>query len=288
MPESAMEVRRHERLEEFLARGGPFLEADEPRHNLELGVCSQIRSGDGVITGPPYLATVESDGAVTGVALRTPPWALLASLRDPAGAGAVVGDVLAAGHELPGCQSTPEIAGALASAWSVRTGGGAEVDMHFRNHVLDRIPDVPAVPGSMRDATAADRDLLVGWHRAFAEEADPGMPVRAEQVVDARLHAPTGGLVLWERDGDPVSLTGYGSPTPAGIRIGPVYTPPDLRGRGYAQALVATVSRRLLEGGRRFCFLFTDQRNPTANQLYARIGYQPLNEIARYRFSSLA
>ena len=37
-----------------------------------------------------------------------------------------------------------------------------------------------------------------------------------------------------------VSIAGYGGPTPNGIRIGPVYTPPELRGRGYATALWPT------------------------------------------------
>ena len=51
---------------------------------------------------------------------------------------------------------------------------------------------------------------------------------------------------LWEAAGEPVSLVGAGSRTPNGIRIGPVYTPPPRRGRGYASALTAEVSALLL------------------------------------------
>ena len=61
--------------------------------------------------------------------------------------------------------------------------------------------------------------------------------------------------------------------TPNGIRIGPVYTPPELRGRGYASALVAKLSSSLLAGGRRFCFLHTDLANPASNKIYERLGY---------------
>ena len=58
-----------------------------------------------------------------------------------------------------------------------------------------------------------------------------------------------------------------------------MYTPPELRGRGYATALTAELSQRLLdgrlfEGGRRFCFLYTDLANPTSNAIYERIGYR--------------
>jgi predicted GNAT family acetyltransferase len=77
-----------------------------------------------------------------------------------------------------------------------------------------------------------------------------------------------------------VSVAGYGGDTPNGIRIGPVFTPPELRGRGYATSLVAQLSSRLLAEGRRFCFLYTDLANPTANAIYERIGYVRVCEAA--------
>ena len=119
-------------------------------------------------------------------------------------------------------------------------------------------------------------------------EGGPGRD-RAEAMVDHRLVSPTGGILLWEDGGEPVSLAGWGGPTPNGIRVGPVYTPPELRGRGYATALTAELSQRLLdgrllEGGRRFCFLYTDLANPTSNAIYERIGYRRVGESAEYRF----
>jgi hypothetical protein len=51
------------------------------------------------------------------------------------------------------------------------------------------------------------------------------------------------GRFLWEQNG-PVSLAGFTGPTPNGIRIGPVYTPPAHRRRGYASALVAALSQQ--------------------------------------------
>jgi predicted GNAT family acetyltransferase len=78
-------------------------------------------------------------------------------------------------------------------------------------------------------------------------------------------------------------MCGYGSPTPNGIRIGPVYTPPERRGRGYAGAVTAAVSRRQLERGR-FCFLYTDAANATAERIYARLGYARVAESRQYAF----
>ena len=89
---------------------------------------------------------------------------------------------------------------------------------------------------------------------------------------------------LWEADGRPVSLVVAGSRTPNGRRIGPVYTPPAQRGRGYAGALTAAASQDQLDRGAAFCFLFTDLANPTSNAIYRRIGYEPVTDVDQYRF----
>ena len=136
----------------------------------------------------------------------------------------------------------------------------------------------------MRTATSADRPLLLEWFLAFGIEALPHPDEeRLTREVDHRLSAADAGVVLWEHDGA-VSLAGFGGPTPNGIRIGPVYTPPELRGRGYASALVAELSSSLLAGGRRFCFLYTDLANPTSNKIYERIGYVRVCESAEIEF----
>jgi predicted GNAT family acetyltransferase len=88
---------------------------------------------------------------------------------------------------------------------------------------------------------------------------------------------------LWE-DGEPVSLASCSAPTPTGIRIGPVYTPPERRGRGYATALVAELSRRLLAEGHRACYLYADLANPTSNAIYERIGYRRVADSAEISF----
>jgi len=108
-------------------------------------------------------------------------------------------------------------------------------------------------------------------------------------MADHRLSGSAdGGIELWEDEGEVVSLSGWGGPTPNGIRIGPVYTPPEHRGHGYATALVAELSQRLLDGGRSFCFLYTDLANPTSNAIYERIGYVKVAEAAMVAFEGQA
>ncbi|GIU99143.1 MAG: hypothetical protein KatS3mg014_0759 [Actinomycetota bacterium] len=140
--------------------------------------------------------------------------------------------------------------------------------------------DDPGTTGATRVATREDRGLLLDWLLDFAEEAGlgpTGEPGFLERMIDARIEE--GSLVLWE-DGAPVSLAGSSSPKPSGIRVGPVYTPPEHRRRGYATGLVAELSRWLLARGHRACYLYTDLANPTSNAVYVRIGYRRVADSA--------
>jgi predicted GNAT family acetyltransferase len=93
-------------------------------------------------------------------------------------------------------------------------------------------------------------------------------------------------MFLWEDGGRAVSMVGVSGETPNGIRVAPVYTPPELRGRGYASACVAAVTQAQFDRGRRFCFLFTDLANPTSNKIYQAIGYEPVCDVDEYRFEA--
>jgi predicted GNAT family acetyltransferase len=68
------------------------------------------------------------------------------------------------------------------------------------------------------------------------------------------------------------------------VRVGPVYTPPDHRGRGYAAACVGAVSADALAAGAHDCLLYTQLTNPVSNKIYQRLGYEPVGEILVYRF----
>lgn len=284
-----MEIRRFDDPEAFAARAVPLLETREAECNLELGIIDGIRAGR-YREEPPLLATVEDGGEVLGVAIRTPPHGLLlSSMLPPAGAEAVAewslrsGDPVAA---IPGVQGEVSVAEAFVEAW--HRGGGRRMAVH-RDERIYRLTEVrppdPAPLGSVRSIRASDRSLLVGWYRAFAIDTNDPDQIDAEWAVDRLIAAGSAslGLYVWEVDDEPRSMAGHGGPTPHGMRVGPVYTPPEERRRGYAGALVAALSQRLLDAGREFCFLFTDRSNPTSNHVYQAIGYEPVCDVTQWR-----
>jgi predicted GNAT family acetyltransferase len=286
-----MEAVRLDDAAAFLAEAEPLLLADEARHNLILGIAGTIRD-----TPDLYplrsLWLVREGGEVVAAALRTPPYNLILARPRTSDALPTLAEVVA-GEQIPGVVGAEPEVHEFAELWSRHSGLRARVNMRQGIYALEQVEPLSGVPGSVRVATDDDRDLALRWWIAFGEEVlhegNPGRE-RAEASVDHKLSSPGSGLLLWEDDGEPVSLAGWGGPTANGIRIGPVYTPPELRGRGYATALTAELSQRLLdgrlfEGGRRFCFLYTDLANPTSNAIYERIGYRRVAESAEITFA---
>lgn len=280
-----MEVRRFESIEAFLGLAGPFLGAREAEHNLIFGICSNVQANPGLYgEAPPYLATVLHGSNVVAAAVRTPPWRLVLSEIDhPTAVQLLAADL--EGERLPGVQGPAGVAASFAKAWTRRTGTPARALRNLRVFRLTKVQPPVLAPGHMADASAADRDLVARWLRAFHDEALSDNPEQDYDDMAERWIAGQGRrLVLWIDGGRPVSLTGIGGRTPNGIRIGPVYTPPELRGRGYASNLVAEASQAELDAGRRFVFLFTDLANPTANRIYQAIGYEPVGDVDEFAF----
>jgi hypothetical protein len=278
-----MQLTRHETADAFLAHAGEFLGAREAEHNLILGLSSGLLVAPLMYGEPAYFAVVEQDGRVVGATMRTPPHNLILSeLDDLAAIGPLLDDARAVFGSLPGVVGPKEAVARFAAAWPAE----ARLEIAQRAFRADHVDAPTGVPGRMRDYERGDRELAARWMEAFTHEALPEPPPESSvEFVDRREASPDGGIVLWEDGGAVVSMAGFGGRTPNGIRIGPVYTPPELRGRGYASALTAAVTQRLLDGGLRFCFLFTDLANPTSNSIYQRIGYEPVSDFDFWSFS---
>ena len=290
MSEEAVQVERVPDAQAFLDAAGPFLERREAEHNLLFGIAaSLIADPQRPMTAPAYLAVVRRGEDVVAAGIMTPPYNLVLSWSDdPAAMPALAEELGRARIDVPGLTAPPPVAQAFSDAWLGPHGQVAVRTLAERIYRLERVIPIHGVPGAMRIAGTAERDLLVSWMHAFLAEA-LGHPrsVEAEILIDGALRTGSRIFYLWEVDGRPVSMAGVTGPTPNGIRIGPVYTPTEERGHGYASALTAAASQAQLDQGRRFVFLFTDLANPTSNKIYQAIGYEPVTDVDQWSFQPI-
>lgn len=271
---------------EFLLRARPLL-TDEPRHNLILGIAGTVaRRPDYYPDACFFLSPAR--GAPQAGALITPPFNLvLADAAQPGSVARLADLIHGEGVSLPGVTGNRPTVDWFVERWTSLTGAQANLRMAQGVFSLSRLDPVGEVAGLARRASPSDRTLVYEWVERFGAEALPPAdrhPDRLARAIELRLSPdPDSGMWLWIDD-QPVAMAGYGGETPTGMRVGPVYTPPAYRKRGYGTRLVAELSQWLLDQGRRFCFLYTDLANPTSNNIYRRIGYQQVAESAEYGF----
>ena len=272
-------LERFETIEGFLGAARDFLADREAEHNLLFGISHTLLTAPGVYPKPPYLAVVSDGIEVVAAAMQTPPWNLVLSETDrPAAADLFVEDRVS--DPPPGVLGPTALAERFAAGLAQRTGTPVRLRRRERIFELDTLVMPRRVMGGMRAAGRADRAVLVDWLTEFVDEAlDGESPTDVEAIVDRWIEGSGRTMYLWVDNGLPVSMTGVGSPTPNGVRVGPVYTPRDLRGRGYASNLVARACQAAFGAGRRSVFLFTDLGNPTSNHIYQAIGFRPVTDV---------
>jgi predicted GNAT family acetyltransferase len=268
------ELVRHAGPGDFLQRAESWLLASEAEHNLHLSL-AYVRRDAGATGADVLFGTVEQDGDLVGCVIRTPPHKVLITSMPPEAAPDIVGPVAELYDEIPAVLGQADSAVAVASAWTALKGGGWETGMQQRIYRLDQVEPVRPVPGAMRLATMDDLELLTDWGTGFARDAGHAFLLAREQV---NRMIERQDLHIWQ-DESPASMAVAQGATPNGCRIGYVYTPRELRGRGYASALVARLSQRMLDSGMTFCVLYTDLGNPTPNAIYQRIGYNAICDV---------
>ena len=259
----------------FLDAAGGFLRSRPASHSPLLTVADRLARGGVAAAGAESALLgwwTGADGVAGGAFVHTPPRQLLLAAA-PTAAGALGAELAAAGRRVEGVNAEERAARAFADAF----GASATLHQRHRMHRLETLvmPEPPP-PGRARTATPGDRALLRAWMRAFGLEAE-GRSDDVTVFVDDRLAHR--GWALWETaDGIAVSVAGASRAIGGAVRIGPVYTPPEHRRRGYGGAVTAALAAAALEAGAREVLLYTDLANPTSNALYHRLGFRPLED----------
>jgi GNAT superfamily N-acetyltransferase len=172
---------------------------------------------------------------------------------------------------------------AFAEVWLGRPAGADREVMASR--ILRCAALVPPVdvPGNARPVDAGELATLYDWEDAFHDE----LGLTHHSPDDARPD-PTGRAFWWVDGDSPVSLAIHTPPVQGVARVGPVYTPPESRRRGYAAAVTAAATRAAYDTGAREVVLYTDAANPTSNGVYERIGYVHVADAVELRLTDVS
>lgn len=133
---------------------------------------------------------------------------------------------------------------------------------------------VPPMPGTVRAPTDAEvEEVLPDWRVAYAAETSIGAQTRDDVLPVLRRYQRDRRHFVLEVDGRLVAYSAFNAVTRGVVQIGGVWTPPELRGRGYGRAVVGGSLVSAREAGATRSVLFTDEGNVGAVRAYEALGY---------------
>ncbi|HYT40051.1 MAG TPA: GNAT family N-acetyltransferase [Acidimicrobiia bacterium] len=258
---------------------GAWLASEPVLHNVVATVVRRAIETPSPYGDASWYVVVEA-GEPVGAAIMTPPFHLGLTPMSHGPLTDLADALVDRLPTLPGVSGPGDVALRFAELWCRRTGAKVEPGMEQLMYRLDTVVPPPPAGGKLRLAAADDRRLLCEWFEAFTLEAG-AVSGDIAKVVDRRLAERA--LYLWEHS-TVLTMAGVAPPVGGVVRVGPVYTPPEMRRRGYASNCVAALSQQALDDGATACMLFTDRANATSNVIYQRIGYRLVTTASACHF----
>ncbi len=244
-----------------------------------------------------YVAEFDDDGAMAGAVAHY--WNGNVVLQAPGrhAAGALARRAVA--------ESGRPVAG-LVGPWSQVVEARAALGMADRRAALETEEDLFAldldrlsVPAALAGgrvecrAPAGDDEVarVCAWRAAYEVEAlgsEPAQDLDAEARAGVEQGIARGEMwILVDRErGEMLSMTAINARLPDIVQIGGVYTPPELRARGHARAVVAGQLAALRAQGARRAVLFTGRANAQARRAYESLGFRIVGDYGLLLFDS--
>ena len=228
-----------------------------------------------------YVAALEG-GRIAGVAAHC--WNGMVLVQAPEGghaAAAALEAVRRSGRTVTGFSGPWDQVVAAREALGL---GAAPAAKNSRDelYVLDLArlvvpPELASGALRCRHPAATELELLVDWRVRFAVEAlgaTDGPDLRQASADDVRLQHGRGTDWLLLAGAAPVSYSVFNAMLADIVQIGGVWTPAELRGRGYARSVVAGSLLAARKQGIARAVLFADPANAAARRAYLFLGFR--------------
>jgi RimJ/RimL family protein N-acetyltransferase len=132
-----------------------------------------------------------------------------------------------------------------------------------------------------RRIAPADLELVIRWRIEYSLEtlgADDTPELRESCRASIERSLQEGSTWLLEDGGQPVACTSFNTAIAEAVQVGGVWTPPELRGRGYARCVVAASLRDARAEGVNRAILFTGKQNLPAQKAYLALGFRQIGD----------
>ena len=234
------------------------------------------------------MATVSDSKGIQLIALMTPPLPITLYATDnilnPEAIHRLIDGLK--DRDIPGVITEKSLAEFFAKEYSLRKGITYKTAMNQRMYELTAVnPDIQRV-GTVRLLDEKDIHFFPYWAEAFYAAGSYGKTEMAipQEAAPYLYRIASKKIYVLEDNGIPVSMAGFTRVMQTAIGVAHVYTPPYVRGKGYASSIVAQISQLALDTGFTKCVLYTDLANPTSNSIYQKIGYKPICDSLQVKF----
>lgn len=274
LKEYGYKIRSFQRARDFLDRAEAMLYEEEDRNATMIATANMIANGSDVFRGPFWYGIVAADESkCLACMMHSKPDGLLMT-EMPKGAGDLLYEAVNKWIGPPG-----RVVGSkgqterLAQRW--------ENDFNVRIKRKDdweilRIDSLTKPkrenPGTLRAGSQEEKEEIARWGQIYSKERPAFISI--EEFFLKKL----GRKELFVLDDDGArSLATVSARTKHGIRISGVFTPPEFRGRGYANSLVRQLCTHLMCSGVEFITL-TTREGETVKRLYQGLGFRVVGQ----------
>ena len=134
-----------------------------------------------------------------------------------------------------------------------------------------------------RNGRPEDCSLLTDWRALYGAEISGEIETAAIRQRNRDMverYIANGEQWVLEAAGTPVAASTFNARLADTVQIGGVWTPPDLRGRGYARAVVGGALLAAHATGTSRAVLFTPEDNHAAQRAYESLGFRPIGDYS--------
>jgi len=258
-----------------------------PRIETSMFLLGNLRAAGLLDRGQPYGGTYAAafeDDEIVGVVAHY--WNRVLILQAPAHLGALWPAAAAASKRVIGGAIGPsDQVGAVKGALAVDEAN-VQVDETEKLYSL-ALEDL-IVPGALRSGQVCGRriesrdvELVAEWCVAYSLEAlgeRDGPQLREGCRASMERSLVEGHTWILKDRGTPVAKSSFNTVITEAVQIGGVYTPPELRGRGYGRCVVAASLLDARADGAQKAILFTGEGNVAAQKAYEALGFRHVGD----------